>query len=80
MKTRIRQWGNSLGLRIPRSLAEDVMIREDSLVDLVVDNGVLRISAVRDDVPSLDELVAGITPENRHEEEDWGPAVGREIW
>jgi antitoxin component of MazEF toxin-antitoxin module len=27
---------------------------------------------------SLEELVSRITPENRHEEVDWGPAVGRE--
>ena len=27
----------------------------------------------------LDELVAAITPENRHEEIDFGPAVGREV-
>ena len=31
-------------------------------------------------VYSLEELVAGITPENLHEETDWGPAVGRESW
>jgi len=28
---------------------------------------------------SLDDLVAGITPENRHEGIDWGPPVGREF-
>jgi len=28
---------------------------------------------------SLEELVVGITPENRHEEVDWGPPVGREF-
>ena len=25
---------------------------------------------------TLDELAAGITPENRHEEIEWGPPVG----
>ena len=29
---------------------------------------------------TLDELVAQITPENRHEETDWGPRTGREAW
>jgi hypothetical protein len=28
---------------------------------------------------TLEELVAQITDENRHEEIDWGPPVGREI-
>lgn len=27
----------------------------------------------------LNELLAGVTDENRHEEVDWGPAVGKEI-
>jgi antitoxin component of MazEF toxin-antitoxin module len=30
--------------------------------------------------PDLDELVASITPENRHEEILTGPAVGREVF
>lgn len=28
----------------------------------------------------LDELLAGVTPENRHPEIDWGPPVGKEFW
>jgi hypothetical protein len=28
---------------------------------------------------SLDELLAKVTPENRHELIDWGPSVGREF-
>jgi antitoxin MazE len=30
--------------------------------------------------PTIEELVAGITDENRHEETDWGPPVGNELW
>ena len=29
---------------------------------------------------NLDELIAGITPDNRHGEIDWGPPVGNEAW
>jgi antitoxin MazE len=29
---------------------------------------------------SLDQLVGGITPENRHPALDWGPPVGSEVW
>jgi antitoxin MazE len=28
----------------------------------------------------LEELVQGITSENRHNEIDWGPSVGAEVW
>ena len=30
--------------------------------------------------PTLDELIARITPENLHPETDWGLPVGKEIW
>lgn len=29
---------------------------------------------------ALDELVAGITPDNRYDEIDLGPAAGKEVW
>ncbi len=28
----------------------------------------------------LDELISGITEENRHDLIDWGDPVGREVW
>lgn len=31
-------------------------------------------------VPGLDQLAAAITPENRHDETDWGKAHGAEAW
>ena len=30
--------------------------------------------------PTLEELVARITDENRHPETDWGEPVGEEVW
>jgi antitoxin MazE len=29
---------------------------------------------------TLEQLVAGIRPENRHSELEWGPPVGNEAW
>jgi antitoxin MazE len=29
---------------------------------------------------TLEQLVAGISPENRHRELEWGPPVGNEVW
>jgi hypothetical protein len=34
MKAKIQKWGNSLGIRIPRSLAEETSVEDDSLVDI----------------------------------------------
>jgi antitoxin MazE len=43
----------------------------------LIDGGIL-IRPPRRPRYTLDELVAGITPENFHGETDWGEAVGRE--
>lgn len=41
MQTRIQKWGNSLGVRIPRALAEDVGVDPGSKVSLSVLEGEL---------------------------------------
>lgn len=79
MKTRIQKWGNSLALRIPRPFAEESNLREDSPVDISMRNGKLVVVPLRESF-SLEELVEGITPQNRHTEVGTGPSVGNESW
>jgi len=80
MRTRIQKWGNSLAVRIPRPFAEQSQIHEDSAVDVSVRNGKIVVAAVAELAPSLEELVARITPKNRHHEIETGGPVGNEIW
>ena len=80
MRTRVRRWGNSLGLRIPKSFAAEACIEDGSMVDLSLDEGVLLVRVVRDPGLELDQLLEGINEENLHGESDTGPAVGREDW
>jgi antitoxin MazE len=80
MKTKIQRWGNSLAVRIPRSLAEETRLTQDSTVELSLDSGRLVLTPVRQGEPTLNELLAGVTEENIHEEWDTGPAVGAEVW
>ena len=80
MATKIRKWGNSLGIRIPQALAKLLGITEGSDVDLTVRDGELILTPRSAEIPTLDELVAGITRSNRHDGIDTGPAVGREAW
>jgi antitoxin MazE len=39
MIARIQKWGNSLGVRIPKNVAQDARIQEGSSVDLSVEEG-----------------------------------------
>ena len=77
MKSRIRKWGNSLAVRIPRSLAEEIGLEEDAPVELKLIQGQITIRPERH--YTLEELVAGITEENRHPETDSGLPVGNEV-
>jgi antitoxin MazE len=80
MKARIQKWGNSLALRIPKPFAEESNLREDSPVEISVRSGKLVVVAIEETQLSLDELVAKITPENRHAEIETGTPVGNEFW
>ena len=80
MRTKIVKWGNSLGLRIPKSFAEEVQVSEGSTVDLGLENGLLVIRVIEARSIALEDLLAGVTAENRHGEVDTGNAAGGEVW
>jgi antitoxin MazE len=79
MQTQVGKWGNSLAVRLPGAFAKDLGLKEGMELEISLANGGLLLRRSAKDY-SLDELVAGITPENVHEETDWGRAVGREAW
>ena len=80
MKTRVQKWGNSLALRIPRPFAEEANLQENTAVDVSVRSGKLVVVLVPEPEVTLENLVALITPENRHDEVETGEPVGNEIW
>ncbi|MBN1656995.1 MAG: AbrB/MazE/SpoVT family DNA-binding domain-containing protein [Anaerolineae bacterium] len=80
MDTVIKKWGNSLALRIPKPLADEVGLEEDSAVNLVLEEGKLVIVPAMAPRYALDALLADVTAENLHDEVDTGAAVGGEAW
>ncbi len=78
--TQIARWGNSLGLRLPKSVALEARLDEGDTVHVSVKNGAIVVRAARPTY-AIDALVAKITKRNRHRETDWGTApAGRELW
>jgi len=80
MQTRIQKWGNSLGLRIPRSLATEAQVEAGATVDLSVEDGRLLVRPLRVRRYALRALLRKVTPRNLHGEISTGKAVGREAW
>lgn len=80
MITKIQKWGNSLGLRIPKSFAKEARVEAGGRVDLTVKGGNLLVRPVRSHRYRLEKLLAGITTENLHDEVRTGKPKGREVW
>lgn len=80
MPVLIKKWGNSASVRIPVSVMEATQLKLDDPVDVRADGGRIIIEAVRTQCFELDQLLAGISPENLHAEVDFGAAVGNEAW
>ncbi len=80
MRVRVRKWGNSLALRIPKRFAEETAMREGTLVDLSMSAGTIVAAPVRREKVFLKQLLAGVTKRNLHAAIDIGPRLGRESW
>ena len=80
METNIKKWGNSLAIRIPKILAEEIAIYDESAVDLAVVEGRLLITPLDPGKVTLSALLDQVTDENLHRETATGPAVGDEAW
>jgi antitoxin MazE len=78
-KAQLVKWGNSQAVRIPKAILEQANLREGDELEILVENGHIWLEPLRRR-PTLEALVAKITSENRHGEQDWGKPVGNEVW
>ena len=80
MKATVKKWGNSAAVRIPASVMQATHLDLDEVVDVREEAGRIVIEPVRQKTYELAKLLKGITPKNRHEAVDFGPAMGKEVW
>ena len=82
MITKVQKWRNSQGVRLSKRLLSDVHINVGDAVEVAVRGGALVVTPVRRvrGGHDLRQLVRRIRKNDRPEEIDWGPPVGREVW
>ena len=80
MDTTVQKWGNSLALRIPRSVAKDIRLSQGTVVDVIGVAGKIVVKPRRQRHYTLTQLLRGVTKRNRHTAVDWVGRVGQEIW
>jgi antitoxin MazE len=79
MQVTVQKWGNSLGVRIPKSFTKDTYIQVGTEVDMSLEKGTITMKPIKK-MLSLSELLSKVTRENIHSETDSGEPIGNEIW
>jgi antitoxin MazE len=80
MRTRVQKWGNSLAVRIPKTFAEEVGLKDDAPIEMRLVKGGLLLEPSSTWAPTLGELLDGVSASNLHDEEDTGPPQSSEAW
>ena len=80
MRVLVKKWGNSASVRIPVAIMKAANVDLDTPVDVREEDGRIVIEPIQSKTYSLDQLLAGITPDNLHGEVTTGPAVGKKAW
>jgi antitoxin MazE len=78
MLTKIQKWGNSLAIRIPSAFAKEIGLYPNTEVELKLENN--RLVIIPNKKKQLEKMLKQITPDNVHNEIDWGEKVGKEEW
>lgn len=78
MLTQVSQWGNSLGVRIPQSVAKEAGLAKGVTVDFLIENDQIIIR--KKNKYCLKEMLQQINENNLHHEIDCGASLGKERW
>ncbi|MBX9839456.1 MAG: AbrB/MazE/SpoVT family DNA-binding domain-containing protein [Silvanigrellaceae bacterium] len=76
-ETTIKEWGNSLAIRIPKSILKKANIHQGDHVSFKFLDG--NILIIPDKKQTLEFLLSKVTDENKHHEVHWGKE-GAEEW
>ncbi len=79
METNIQKWGNSLGVRLPKSIALSKSLKVGSRVEVKETRTGISIEVVQKNHPTLGELLKNFDRETQHDLVDWGSDVGEEV-
>ena len=76
----IKTWGNSLGVRLPASVARAARLKADQRVRITVEEGRVIITPQGDKPPTLAQRLALFDPAVHGGEAMPVAPVGREVW
>lgn len=81
MLAKVQKWGNSLALRLPKALADEIGVRRESPVNISVrDHAIVVELAGKTAKYDLGQMLDEMTSENLQSEVSTGDLTGKEAW
>ncbi len=78
MKTKVQKWGNSLSVRLPKTVTQEMGLQVDDILEIEIDDHRLILEARKDQEYRLTNLMKEVTEDNLHTEISVGAPVGNE--
>jgi antitoxin MazE len=79
VRAQLVKWGNSQAVRIPKAVVEQARLQAGDELKIHVQKGRITIESASPKL-TIESLAAGITRKNRHPEQGWSKAAGKEVW
>ena len=80
MEARIQKWGNSDGIRIPKSILKSMNIKTNDILNIEQVEDKIVISIPKKKKISLADKFRNYKGENLSKDFFWDESVGKEIW
>ena len=80
MEARIQKWGNSDGIRIPKSILKSLNIKTNDILNIEQQDDKIVISIPKKRKVSLADKFKEYKGKNLAKDFSWDESVGKEIW
>lgn len=80
MQVSLKRWGNSQGIRIPKSIVNEMNLDKNQKFDLTMQDEKIILTKQQENFSLIRELFENYETENNQSEFDWGSPKGNEIW
>ncbi len=80
MEAKVKKWGKSLGVRLPKALSSKAGLTEGTDIELEIEGDKITIVPRPKKDYTLDELLSMVSEENVHYEIQTNGPLGNEIW
>jgi antitoxin MazE len=80
MEAKVKKWGNSLGVRIPKSISTKVGITEGTSIEFSIEGDKIILAPVPPKEYTIEEMILQVSEENLHYEITTDGPIGKEVW